>query len=66
MRGTMQDCPKCGLTTRFEYKYLPPGIRHRGEDVRMHTGPCVVRTCDTCGYTYNEPPKDGEGNDRTD
>lgn len=56
-------CPKCGKHSQHRYKYVPRGIIGRGYDDSVHVGPCMMRTCLVCDYSYKEPTKDGEGQD---
>lgn len=30
---------------------------------RPFTGPCIIRTCKNCKFSFEEPPIDGETND---
>lgn len=55
-------CPKCGRHSEHRYNYVPRGVVYRGYDDAMYVGPCMVRTCLICDYSYKEATADGEGN----
>lgn len=57
-RGIMRECPKCGLTGEHSRNYVPRMGIYSGPDGMPHIGPCMVRACTFCGYSYHEPTED--------
>lgn len=67
----VERCPKCTWVGVFDDRYIPNGVTADyptllganyviGHD-QMAIGPCMMKTCRVCGYTYTQPPADGEG-----
>lgn len=54
-------CPKCGRISYHRHRYVPSMGIYSGDDGMPHVGPCMVRTCSNCGYSYHEATQDGEG-----
>ena len=71
---TSEDCPKCGASTGFCEQYLAKGAVKLYKDVgdnpsmssKVARGPCLMRWCPNCSYTYTRPPADGEGTEKSD
>jgi rubredoxin len=57
---TWYPCPKCGVESDHDFHYVPRMGIYSGRDGMPHIGPCMVRTCLICGYSYKEATQDGE------
>jgi len=58
-----RTCPKCGKWAYFDRHYLVALSSIIASDGMVYIGPCMVRTCGICGYSYSHPPNDMEKQD---